>query len=37
LQLLPDMNSSVILPQIMNLFSSLTDLLRQVIFLLSAF
>ncbi|CAA0242529.1 unnamed protein product [Arabidopsis thaliana] len=29
LQLLPDMNSSVILPQIMNLFSSLTDLLRQ--------
>ncbi|CAL9216293.1 unnamed protein product [Arabidopsis halleri] len=29
LQLLPDMNSSVILPQIMNLFSSLTDLLHQ--------
>lgn len=30
LQLLPDMNRSVILPQIMNLFSSLTDLLHQV-------
>ncbi|CDY51121.1 BnaA07g37040D [Brassica napus] len=29
LQLLPDMNRSVILPQIMNLFSSLTDLLHQ--------
>ncbi|XP_023646011.1 importin-9 isoform X2 [Capsella rubella] len=29
LQLLPDMNHSAILPQIMNLFSSLTDLLHQ--------
>ncbi|CAH2033909.1 unnamed protein product [Thlaspi arvense] len=29
LQLLPDMNRTVILPQIMNLFSSLTDLLQQ--------
>ncbi|XP_010532428.1 PREDICTED: importin-9 [Tarenaya hassleriana] len=29
LQLLPDMNRAVILPQIMNLFSSLTELLHQ--------